>query len=91
MTEDASKDTSYPVVGIYEHYKSTPQHRRYYQLVGFARHTETEEKLALYIPLYITPELTGLRLQARPLSMFSDTVTYNRKLVPRFTFISTEL
>ena len=64
----------YPVNGVYEHYKSSPSDRRYYQVLGVARHTETEEKLVLYIPLYVIDEHKGLRLQVRPLDMFLEVV-----------------
>lgn len=81
----------YPQIGIYEHYKSTTKSRRYYQIIGFARHTETEETLVIYIPLYVIPEHKGLRLQARPLSMFLETVKHKSRTVPRFRYIGPEL
>lgn len=81
----------YPPTGIYEHYKSTPGSRRYYQLLGFARHTETEEVLVIYIPLYTDKSTLGLRLQARPLDMFTGNITLNGKKQPRFSFVGTEL
>lgn len=82
---------TYPPIGVYEHYKSTPQDRRYYQIIGFARHTETEEIMVVYIPLYVIPEHKGVRLQVRPLAMFVEMVEYNGKSQPRFAFIDTEL
>lgn len=81
----------YPVNGVYEHYKSTDADKRYYQVLGVARNTETEEKLVIYIPLYVISEHKGLRLQARPLEMFLETVTYNGKTLPRFRYIGPEL
>ncbi len=81
----------YPLVGVYEHYKSTPESKRYYQVIGFARHTETEEILAVYIPLYVIPEHRGLRLQVRPLDMFMEDVEWNGKTVPRFRYVGPEL
>lgn len=81
----------YPPLGIYEHYKSTPDKRRYYQLLGFARHTETEEILAVYVPLYVDEGTTGLRIQARPLDMFTGNVTVHGKAQPRFRLIGPEL
>lgn len=86
-----NKDSKYPVTGVYEHYKSTPKDKRYYQLIGFGKHTETEETFAIYIPLYVIPEHRGLRLQLRPLSMFMETVEYKGKTVPRFRYIGPEL
>ena len=86
-----TSDAKYPPVGVYEHYKSTLEDKRYYQVLGFARHTETDEVLAVYIPLYVIPKHTGLRLQVRPLHMFVETVEHNGQAVPRFRYIEPEL
>jgi hypothetical protein len=85
------KTQTYPPTGVYEHYKSTPNDKRYYQVIGFAKHTETGEVLTVYIPLYVIPEHTGLRLQVRPLDMFIEDVTHNGKVMPRFKYIGPEL
>jgi len=82
---------NYPKNGVYEHYKSRDDDRRYYQVLGVARNTETEEKLVMYIPLYVIPEHRGLRLQARPLDMFLETVEWEGKTMPRFNYIGDEL
>jgi len=81
----------YPVNGVYEHYKSTNKDKRYYQVLGVARNTETEEKLVVYIPLYVIPEHKGLRMQVRPLTMFVQSVNYNGSIKPRFRYIGSEL
>lgn len=81
----------YPASGVYEHYKSTPRDRRYYQVLGIARHTETGEALVVYVPLYFIPENRGLRLQVRPLEMFVGSVQAGGKTVPRFRYIGPEL
>lgn len=73
--------------GLYEHYKSTPKDPRYYQVLGIARNTETEELYALYIPLYVIPEHRGARFQCRPLAMFLETVEYGGKTIPRFRYV----
>ena len=91
MKTSGNLETKYPPVGIYEHYKSTPQNRRYYQILGFAKHTENEEILAVYVPLYVIPEHKGLRLQARPLKMFIESVELDGEMVPRFRFIGSEI
>lgn len=85
------KPRDYPSTGVYEHYKSTSDDRRFYQVLGFARHTETEEILAVYIPLYVVPEHKGLRLQVRPLDMFMEDVEWNGKIMPRFRYVGPEL
>ena len=82
---------TYPSVGVYEHYKSTAADKRMYQVLGFARHTETDEILAVYIPLYIIPEHMGLRLQVRPLTMFMEDVEHNGRTVPRFRYVGPEV
>ena len=63
--------------GIYRHYKD-----RLYQVIGVARHSETEEEHVVYRPLY------GERgLWIRPLAMFDETIELDGKKVKRFTFI----
>ena len=63
--------------GIYRHYKD-----KLYQVIGVARHSETEEEHVVYRPLY------GERgLWIRPLSMFDETIELDGVKVKRFTFI----
>lgn len=85
------RSRDYPPAGVYEHYKSTAADKRYYQVLGFARHTETEEVFAVYIPLYTTPEHKGLRFQVRPLEMFLEDVEWKGERQPRFRYIGPEL
>ncbi|TNC80643.1 MAG: DUF1653 domain-containing protein [Oleiphilus sp.] len=60
--------------GTYRHYKGSN-----YQVVGVARHSETEEQLVVYRPLY------GERgLWVRPLAMFEESVLVGGERVPRF-------
>ena len=77
--------------GIYEHYKSTPENRRYYLVLGKARHTETEEILVAYTPMYYLAEHPGPRIQVRPFTMFLEDVEWQGKAVPRFRYIGQEL
>lgn len=91
MEKEKKPEHRYPDVGVYEHYKSAPEDRRYYQVLGIARHTETDEVLAVYIPLYVIPEHTGLRLQARPLDMFTESVEHNGQEMPRFRYVGSDL
>ncbi|MFM8273245.1 MAG: DUF1653 domain-containing protein [Gemmata sp.] len=62
------------VPGRYRHYKGGE-----YEVVGVARHSETEERLVVYRPLYGEGGLW-----VRPLAMFLETVTHNGATVPRF-------
>ena len=66
--------------GIYEHYKG-----KRYEVIGTARHSETQEELVVYKALYIT-EFGEDSLWVRPLSMFIETVTLDGKEIPRFRF-----
>ena len=61
--------------GRYRHYKG-----RDYEVIGVARHSETEESFVVYRALY------GERgLWVRPAAMFLDTVTVDGRSVLRFT------
>lgn len=65
-------------LGRYRHYKGNE-----YEVVGIARHSETQEELVVYRALY------GERvLWVRPKAMFSEIVKINGKNVPRFEYIS---
>lgn len=64
-------------LGTYRHYKN-----KNYELIGIATHSETEEKLAVYRPLY------GDRaLWVRPLAMFLELVEVDGETVPRFLYV----
>ena len=60
--------------GKYLHYKG-----RVYEVFGTARHSETLEELVIY-----KNTENGL-MWARPVSMWTEKVVYNGKVVPRFT------
>jgi len=60
--------------GRYRHYKGN-----YYEVIGTARHSETDELLVVYRPLY------GERgLWVRPEAMFAEMVAVDGGAVPRF-------
>jgi hypothetical protein len=60
--------------GRYKHYKG-----QFYQVMGVARHSETEEELVVYRALY------GERgLWVRPKAMFLEQVVVDGRAVPRF-------
>ncbi len=63
--------------GTYRHYKGNT-----YQVLGIAKHSETEEPLVVYKALY-----GECGLWVRPLDMFCEKVEVERKLVPRFELI----
>ena len=66
--------------GRYRHYKGGE-----YQVIDVAIHSETEELLVIYRPLYGEG-----RLWARPLDMFVETVELDGEQVPRFAMIDSE-
>jgi hypothetical protein len=60
--------------GRYRHYKG-----KFYEVIGVARHSETEEKLVVYRCLY-----GDYSLWVRPLDMFVESVIVDGREVPRF-------
>jgi hypothetical protein len=60
--------------GRYRHYKGP-----LYEVIGVARHSETEEPLVVYRALY-----GEQGLWVRPLGMFAGTVMVDGREVPRF-------
>ncbi|MDP3092593.1 MAG: DUF1653 domain-containing protein [Nitrospira sp.] len=64
--------------GRYRHYKGND-----YEVVGVAKHSETEEEVVVYRALY------GEKgLWVRPLVMFLDTVVVEGRPQPRFQFVA---
>lgn len=66
-----------PTPGRYRHYKGNE-----YEVIGVARHSETDERVVVYRPLY-----NDSGLWVRPLAMFTETVTVNGQSVPRFAYL----
>ena len=66
-----------PTPGRYRHYTG-----KEYEVLGVARHSETDDRVVVYRPLYND---TGLWV--RPLAMFLETVTVGGKIVPRFAYL----
>jgi hypothetical protein len=63
--------------GLYRHYKGNT-----YDVIGVATHSEDETQLVVYRPTY------GERaLWVRPLTMFTENVEVEGKIVPRFALI----
>ena len=63
--------------GRYRHFKG-----KEYEVLGVARHSETEEELVVYRALY-----GDFGLWVRPVSMLNDTVERDGKKFRRFTYI----
>lgn len=63
--------------GRYRHFKG-----RDYEVIGVAQHSESEEMLVVYRPLY-----GSFRLMVRPQAMFLELVEHNGSRTPRFVFL----
>lgn len=66
--------------GRYQHYKG-----QHYEVIGIARHSETEEQMVIYRCLY-----GDFSLWVRPLAMFVETVEVAGEQVPRFTWLDNQ-
>ena len=66
--------------GKYRHFKGGE-----YEVLGVARHSETEEELVVYRTLY-----GAGGLWVRPVSMWTETVERDGKRFARFTYIGEE-
>ncbi len=71
--------------GIYKHYKN-----KLYRILGVGRHTETLEEMVVYQALYDDPEFGPHAIWIRPKALFEETVEWEGKTVPRFTFVRDE-
>lgn len=63
--------------GKYRHFKGGE-----YEVIGVARHSETDEYLVVYRPLY-----GDEGLWVRPLTMFQEKITLGSRQVPRFEYL----
>ena len=77
MVETLSEEAKKLKVGIYEHYKGN-----IYEVMGVGNHTETEEELVFYRSFQ-----DRYAFWARPLKMFSSTITINGETKPRFQYL----
>jgi hypothetical protein len=72
-------------LGRYRHFKGGE-----YQVIDTVTHSETEEVMVLYRPLYRDESGGEFGLWVRPIGMFKEAVETDNKVVPRFTFISSD-
>ena len=70
-------------LGIYEHFKSTPDEPRFYLVEKVIQTRIMLEQLVIYLPLY-TDDVQYK--SARPMEMFSEMVEHEGRLVPRFCY-----
>ena len=66
-----------PLPGRYRHYKGNE-----YEVLGVARHSETDDRVVVYRPLS-----NDSGLWVRPLAMFVEDVVVNGERVPRFAYV----
>ncbi|MBQ7124419.1 MAG: DUF1653 domain-containing protein [Oscillospiraceae bacterium] len=66
--------------GRYRHFKG-----KEYEVIGTAKHSETEEEMVVYRQLY-----GEFGLWVRPASMWEETVERDGKTYQRFTYIGDE-
>ena len=64
-------------LGIYRHYKGNQ-----YEVIGFAKHSETLEDMVIYKALY-----GEHGMWVRPLSMWENPIAVDGKTVKRFEYI----
>lgn len=67
--------------GKYQHYKGP-----YYEVFDIVFHSETQEKLVLYKPLYDNNN-GEQRMWVRPYDMFFEEIEYLGKTVMRFAYV----
>lgn len=65
------------IPGRYRHYKG-----KEYEVIGVARHSESEEELVVYRALY-----GDFGLWVRPATMFAENVVVNGVSQPRFAYV----
>lgn len=65
--------------GVYRHYKN-----KMYQVIGVALHSETNEPVVVYKPLYES----DAELWVRPYDMFTENVVVDGRKIPRFARVS---
>ena len=66
--------------GIYQHYKGAR-----YEVLGQARHSETEEEMVIYRALYGSYDLW-----LRPLSMFQECIVLDGESKARFQLVDAQ-
>ena len=76
-------ETSIPL-GKYRHYKESTH---LYEVIGFARHSETHEEMVIYKAHYHSEQFGSQCVWVRPRAMFLEDVEYNGMTVPRFQFV----
>jgi hypothetical protein len=66
--------------GKYQHFRN----KQFYEVIGVAYHSETNEEMVVYKALYTSNDLPYGQLWVRPKKMFLESVMHEGNLVPRF-------
>lgn len=78
--------------GLYTHFKGA---NKVYEVIGKARHTETNEELVIYKALYTDENVKEGDIFARPIDMFLEKVPENKEnptgQVYRFEYVEDSL
>jgi hypothetical protein len=69
--------------GKYQHYKN----HKFYEVVGIARHSETQEEMIIYRALHHCEKYGLNQIWVRPKRMFFEYVEYDGKSLPRFKWV----
>lgn len=81
---------TYLMAGVYRHYKGG-----YYQVLGVGAHSETDERMVVYVSVKPAPgfkALPGPRIRLRPVTMWDELVTDGSGArVPRFKYVGFEI
>jgi len=75
---------------LVKHYKHNPakDKKEYtYKIIGIAKHTEDEEMVVIYKPLYDSPKFEDIELFARPLKMFCEKLEWKGEIIERFEIL----
>ncbi len=80
MKSKPSVKNSVKVGAVYRHYKG-----KEYYVLAVGKHSETLEVMVVYISLY---DNTESQVWIRPLKMFTETVIFEGKTIPRFQLVA---
>ena len=69
-------------IGKYQHFKGN-----FYQVLHLAKHSENEEYMVVYLPLYDN-EHGQREVWVRPLTMFDETIERDGKTLKRFSYVA---
>jgi hypothetical protein len=69
--------------GKYQHYKN----KKFYEVIGICRHSETHEEMVIYKALYHCESFGVDQVWVRSKELFLEHVNYKGCMVPRFKLI----